>query len=45
MDDYSKTILNKNFDQNGKFASQGLAIQEEVKKFLQNDFQKITQNH
>lgn len=40
MDDYSKTTLNKNFDQNGNFASQGFPIKEEVKIFLQNDFFK-----
>ena len=40
MDDYSKVIMNKNFDNNGYFASQGFPIKEEVKKFLQHDFFK-----
>ena len=40
MDDYSKIILNKSFDNNGYFASQGTPIKEEVTKFLQDDFFK-----
>lgn len=40
MDDFSKTILNKSFDNRGHFASQGTPIKEEVTKFLQDEFFK-----
>lgn len=40
MDDYSKTILNKSFDNKGHYASQGTPITEEVTKFLRDEFFK-----
>ena len=40
MDDYMSTVLNENFDQNGKIASEGNPIKYEIKKFLEITFFK-----
>ena len=40
MDDYSSSIFNKNFDKDGIFASKGIPIKEEVRKFLEQDYFK-----
>ncbi len=40
MDNYSFTHFNKNYDKDGKFASKGTPIKEEIKVFLQNEFFK-----
>lgn len=40
MDDYMLAVLNKNFDENGNIASSGCPINDEIKKFLENDFFK-----
>ena len=40
MDDYSLHMFNKDFDQDGIFASKGIPIKEEVKKFLELDYFK-----
>ena len=40
MDDYISTISNKNFDENGIFASKGVPVKGEIKTFLKNDFFK-----
>ncbi len=40
MDDYMLAVLNKNFDEDGNIASSGYPINDEIKKFLENDFFK-----
>ena len=40
MDDYMSNVLNKDFDQNGKVASEGNPVKEEIKKILENPFFK-----
>ena len=40
MDDYSLTTFNRNFDEDGKFASKGIPISKEIKKNLEYDFFK-----
>ena len=40
MDDYMLAVLNKNFDEDGNIASSGYPINDEIKKFLDNDFFK-----
>ena len=40
MDDYSMNIFKKNFDKNGEIASKGSPINEEVRKFLRQDYFK-----
>ena len=38
MDDYMLAVFNKNFDEDGKIASSGNTINEEINNFLQNKF-------
>ena len=38
MDDYMLSVFNEYFDRDGKVASSGKPINEEIKKFLQNTF-------
>ena len=40
MDDYMLAYLNKNFDEDGNIASSGYPINNEIKKFLENNFFK-----
>ena len=40
MDDYMLTVLNKNFDEDGKVASSGNLLKKEINNFLQNIFFK-----
>lgn len=38
MDDYSLSVFNKNYDEDGNISSKGTPIQKEVSKFMQQDF-------
>lgn len=38
MNDYMSSMFKKNYDKDGKIASKGTPIKEEIKKFLQNSF-------
>ena len=40
MDDYMKKMCNKSFDEDGNFAAKGSPFENQIKKFLQNDFFK-----